>query len=142
VDDVWQLLGRADVIMRALRDAPDRAARQRCQERTPERQDMPVDNMSCGFDVPHGGQPRSHGDDVHERAQQDGETGAAFVKNIRPGLPVRSYGLIEIFDGWPRREARALHGVDLAEVAFVDLGKPRLGVEAPIVGVVATPERS
>jgi len=31
------------------------------------------------------------GDDVHERAQQDGEAGAAFMKNNRPGLSVRSY---------------------------------------------------
>jgi hypothetical protein len=33
VDELWQLLGRAGVIMRALVDAPDRATRQRCQER-------------------------------------------------------------------------------------------------------------
>ena len=33
VDEVWQLLRRADVIVRALLEAHDRAARERCQER-------------------------------------------------------------------------------------------------------------
>ena len=33
MEEVWQLQGRADVIVRALLEAPDHGARQRCEER-------------------------------------------------------------------------------------------------------------
>jgi hypothetical protein len=32
VEEVWQLLGRADVVVRAMLEAPDRAARQRGEQ--------------------------------------------------------------------------------------------------------------